>query len=62
VTVEFAGQFTENSRPAIALMKSVVGRSFETSFELIAAQGRGAQAISYTTDEHHEAVEQFLRP
>ena len=60
VTHEFAAQFTENSRPAIALMKSIVGRSFETSFELIAAQGRGAQAISYTTDEHHQAVEEFL--
>jgi enoyl-CoA hydratase/carnithine racemase len=60
-THEFAAQFTGNSRPAIALMKSIVNRSFETSFELIGAQGRGAQAISYTTDEHHESVEQFLR-
>jgi enoyl-CoA hydratase/carnithine racemase len=60
-THEYAAQFTENSRAAIALMKSVVNRSFETSFELIAAQGRAAQAISYTTDEHHESVEQFLR-
>ncbi|HEY6493647.1 MAG TPA: enoyl-CoA hydratase/isomerase family protein [Trebonia sp.] len=58
---EYAAQFTENSRPAIALMKSVVNRSFETSFEMIAAQGRAAQAISYTTDEHHQSVEQFLR-
>ena len=57
----FAAQFTENPRPALALMKSIVNRSFETSFELIAAQGRSAQAISYTTDEHHEAVEKFLR-
>jgi enoyl-CoA hydratase/carnithine racemase len=58
----FAAQFTENSRPAIALMKSIVGRTFETPFELIAAQGRGAQAISYTTDEHRASVEQFLKP
>jgi 2-(1,2-epoxy-1,2-dihydrophenyl)acetyl-CoA isomerase len=57
---EFAAQFTENSRPALALMKSIVNRSFETSFELIAAQGRGAQAISYTTDEHRSSVEKFL--
>ncbi len=57
----FAAQFTDNPRPALALMKSIVNRSFETSFELIAAQGRSAQAISYTTDEHHEAVEKFLR-
>ncbi len=57
----FAAQFTENSRPAIALMKSIVSRTFETPFELITAQGRGAQAISYTTDEHHESVERFLK-
>ena len=56
----FAAQFTENSRPALALMKSIVNRSFETSFELIAAQGRSAQAISYTTDEHRSSVEKFL--
>jgi enoyl-CoA hydratase/carnithine racemase len=61
-THAFAAQFTGNSRPAIALMKSIVNRSFETPFELIAAQGRGAQAISYTTDEHHESVAKFLRP
>lgn len=56
----FAAQFTENSRPAIALMKSIVSRTFETPPELIAAQGRGAQGISYTTDEHRASVERFL--
>jgi enoyl-CoA hydratase/carnithine racemase len=61
-THAFAAQFTENSRSAIALMKSVVNRTFETPFELIAAQGRSAQAISYTTDEHRASVEQFLKP
>jgi len=61
-TRAFAAQFTENSRSAIALMKSIVARTFETPFEVIAAQGRGAQAISYTTDDHRAAVEQFLKP
>ena len=42
-------------------MKSIVNRTFETPFELIAAQGRSAQAISYTTDEHRASVEQFLK-
>ena len=60
-TYAFAAQFTGNSRSAIALMKSIVSRTFETPFELISAQGRGAQAISYTTDEHRESVERFLR-
>lgn len=58
---DFAAQFTQNSRPAIALMKSIVSRTFETPFELVAAQGRSAQAVSYTTDEHRESVERFLR-
>jgi len=57
----FAAQFTGNSRSAIALMKSIVNRSFETPFEVIAAQGHSAQAVSYTTDEHRESVERFLR-
>jgi 2-(1,2-epoxy-1,2-dihydrophenyl)acetyl-CoA isomerase len=61
-TRAFAAQFTENSRSAIALMKSIVARTFETPFELISAQGRAAQAISYTTDDHRTAVEQFLKP
>ena len=61
-TLDFAAQFTENSRSAIALMKSIVSRTFETPFELVSAQGRAAQAISYTTDEHRASVEQFLKP
>jgi enoyl-CoA hydratase/carnithine racemase len=61
-TRAFAAQFTENSRSAIALMKSIVARTFETPFELISSQGRAAQAISYTTDDHRAAVEQFLKP
>ena len=57
-----AAQFTEHPQSAIALMKSIVNKTFETPFELIAAQGRAAQAISYTTDEHRASVEQFLKP
>jgi enoyl-CoA hydratase/carnithine racemase len=56
----YAAQFTGNSRSAIALMKSIVSRTFETPFELMSAQGHSAQAISYTTDEHRESVERFL--
>ena len=56
----FAEQFAENSRPAIALMKSIVNRSFELSLGEVAALGGQAQAISYTTGEHRAAVEAFL--
>jgi enoyl-CoA hydratase/carnithine racemase len=58
----YAAEFTGNSRSAIALMKSIVSRTFETPLELVSAQGRSAQAISYTTDEHRASVEQFLKP
>jgi enoyl-CoA hydratase/carnithine racemase len=56
-----AEQFTGNSRSAIALMKSIVSRTFESSFELISAQGRSAQAISYTTADHRAAVDRFVQ-
>lgn len=58
---EFAGQFTGNSRTSIALMKSVVSRSFETTYEQLGDASRAAQGISYTTDEHRESVASFLR-
>jgi 2-(1,2-epoxy-1,2-dihydrophenyl)acetyl-CoA isomerase len=58
--LEYAAQFSGNSRSAIALMKSIVGATFESAFETVAAQGHGAQAISYTTDDHRESVERFL--
>jgi enoyl-CoA hydratase/carnithine racemase len=57
----YAAQFTGSSRSAIALMKSIVSRTFETPFEVIKAEGHSAQAISYTTDEHRESVERFLK-
>jgi 2-(1,2-epoxy-1,2-dihydrophenyl)acetyl-CoA isomerase len=59
-TLAFAAQFTGNSRSAIALMKSIVNATFESSFEVVAAQGRSAQAVSYTTDDHRESVAKFL--
>ena len=59
-TRAFAAQFTGNSRPALALMKSIVDRSFELPLDQVAALGGEAQAICYTTDEHRESVERFL--
>jgi enoyl-CoA hydratase/carnithine racemase len=60
-TAEFAAQFTANSAPAIALMKSIVDRSYETSLADIAQLGGQAQSISYTTEEHRASVEAFLK-
>ncbi len=60
-TLAYAAQFTEHSRPAIALMKSIVARTFESPLDRIAALGGEAQAIAYTTDEHRAAVDAFLK-
>lgn len=60
-TAAFAAQFTENSGSAIALMKSIVDRTFESSLADVAQLGGQAQAIAYTTDEHRASVEAFLR-
>lgn len=57
----FAAQFTGNSASAIALMKSIVDRTFESRLGEIAQLGGQAQAISYTTQEHRDSVEAFLR-
>ena len=56
----FAEQFTGNSAAAIALMKSIVDRTFETPLADIAQLGGEAQAIAYTTEEHRASVESFL--
>lgn len=60
-TASFAAQFVENSAPAIALMKSIVNRTFESSLNDVAQLGGQAQSISYTTDEHRASVEAFLK-
>ncbi|MCX6502939.1 MAG: enoyl-CoA hydratase-related protein [Microbacterium sp.] len=59
-TLEYADLFAGHSQAAIALMKSIVSRTFETPLDRIAALGGEAQAIAYTTDEHHAAIEAFL--
>jgi enoyl-CoA hydratase/carnithine racemase len=59
-TEEFAAQFVANSAPAIALMKSIVQQTYESSLPDIAQLGGQAQSISYTTAEHRASVEAFL--
>jgi len=59
-TYAFADQFLHNSRPAISLMKSIVDRTLESSFEHTTALGGEAQAICYTTTEHSASVDAFL--
>jgi len=55
---EFGASFTGVSRSAIALMKSIVNRSFESSLDEVAELGGLAQSVSYTTAEHRDRLEE----
>lgn len=57
---QFAEQFTHVSGSAIALMKGIVDRTFETPLGDVAQLGAQAQAIAYTTEEHRASVDAFL--
>ena len=48
------------SSVAVALSKSILDQSFELPMDQLFALGRQAQAICYTTDEHRDAVNDFL--
>ena len=56
----WATELSQGSPAAIALTKSILDRTFESSDEQIFALGREAQAICYTTSEHRASVEAFL--
>jgi 2-(1,2-epoxy-1,2-dihydrophenyl)acetyl-CoA isomerase len=56
----WAEELAQGSPAAIALSKSILNQSFETSAEQVFAAGSQAQGICYTTREHREAVEAFL--
>lgn len=56
-----ASRYTGGSRSAQMLTKSIIDRSLESTLDEVAALGGQAQAICYTTDEHHAAVADFLR-
>ena len=57
---DWAQELTQGSPAAVALSKSILDRTFETSDEDIFAMGRQAQAVCYTTQEHRASVEAFL--
>ncbi len=58
--VAWAAELSQGSATALALAKSILDRTFESTEEQIFALGRQAQAICYTTSEHQEAVHAFL--
>jgi enoyl-CoA hydratase/carnithine racemase len=57
---DWAKELSIGSPAAIALTKSILDKTFESSDEQIFALGREAQAICYTTSEHRQSVEEFL--
>lgn len=56
----WAEELTQGSPAAIALTKSILDKTFESTDEQVFALGREAQAICYTTTEHRQSVEAFL--
>tara|TARA_Y100001936_G_scaffold67960_1_gene66944 strand:- start:2504 stop:3298 length:795 start_codon:yes stop_codon:yes gene_type:complete len=55
-----AERMTAGSPNALSLAKSIMEQSLELSIEEVFALGCQAQAICYTTDEHRNAVADFL--
>jgi enoyl-CoA hydratase/carnithine racemase len=56
----WAGELCRASAAALALCKTILDQSFESSAEQIFRQGSQAQGICYTSTEHREAVLAFL--
>lgn len=55
-----AATMSVGSSDALALAKSIMNQSFESTAEEIFSLGSQAQAICYTTDSHRDAVSAFL--
>ena len=58
--IALAESMIVGSSVAMALSKSILDQSFELPMDQLFALGRQAQAICYTTDEHRDAVNDFL--
>ncbi len=58
--VAMAQSMTVGSADALALAKSIMNQSFESTAEEVFNLGSQAQGICYTTDSHRDAVSAFL--
>ncbi|MCD1636494.1 enoyl-CoA hydratase/isomerase family protein [Martelella mediterranea] len=56
----WARELTQGSPAAIALTKSILDKTFESSDDEVFSLGRQAQAMCYTTKEHRASIEAFL--
>jgi enoyl-CoA hydratase/carnithine racemase len=57
----WAAELSHGSRTALALGKTILNQSFELSLEHIFASGSQAQGICYTSAEHRQSVEDFVK-
>lgn len=57
----WAEELSVGSPAAIALTKTILDKTFESTDEQIFALGRQAQAVCYTTSQHRQSVEDFLK-
>ncbi|HLG70887.1 MAG TPA: enoyl-CoA hydratase/isomerase family protein [Chloroflexota bacterium] len=57
----WARELTQGSGIALGLAKAILDQTFELSAERVFELGGQAQAICYTTDEHRQAVQAFLK-
>jgi len=56
----WAAELSKSSATALALSKSILDQTFESSSQQVFAQGSQAQGICYTSAEHRESVMAFL--
>jgi 2-(1,2-epoxy-1,2-dihydrophenyl)acetyl-CoA isomerase len=56
----WARELAKNSAAALALTKSILNQSFESSADQVFKEGSQAMGICYTSAEHREAVTAFL--
>ena len=56
----WAKELSKGSTTALALGKTILNQTFETSAVQVFAQGSQAQGICYTSSEHRESVLDFL--
>ncbi len=56
----WAAELSAGSPAALALGKAVLDQTFEATIDQVFAAGSQAQAICYTTEEHHRSVRDFL--
>ena len=56
----WARELSQGSSAALALAKTVLNQTFETTAEQVYGMGSQAQAICYSTREHQDLISEFL--